>query len=224
MKYACLVMDHDDTAVQSEATVNYPFFEQTIQEFCPGAEVSLEKYTSGCYHLGFAEMCRQWYGFSEQDLEDEFHGWQAYIRTHTPLPYPGIRELLQRFRQAGGKICVVSHSCEENITRDYRTHFGLLPDDIFGWDLPEAQRKPSTYPLEQIMKKYGFAHRDLLVVDDMKPAWQMAHKAGVDIAFAGWSRKNCPEIAEEMTRLCTYRFDSPQALEAMLFEDLTNMV
>ena len=67
MKYACLVMDHDDTAVQSEATVNYPYFEQAVHTYCPGAEVSLEKYTSGCYHLGFAQMCRQWYGFTDQD-------------------------------------------------------------------------------------------------------------------------------------------------------------
>ena len=26
LKYPCLVLDHDDTVVQSEATVNYPFF------------------------------------------------------------------------------------------------------------------------------------------------------------------------------------------------------
>ncbi len=224
MKYACLVMDHDDTAVQSEATVNYPYFEQAVHTYCPGAEVSLEKYTSGCYHLGFARMCRQWYGFTDQDLEEEFKGWQTYIRTHRPLPYPGIRELLQRFRQAGGKICVVSHSCEENITRDYKDHFGLLPDAIYGWDLPEEQRKPSTYPLERIMETYGLEPKDLLVVDDMKPAWEMANKAGCDIAFAGWGRKNCPEVAQEMERLCTYHFDSPQELEKMLFEDLTAMV
>lgn len=224
MKYACLVMDHDDTAVQSEATVNYPFFEMTIPTFCPGAEVSLKKYTAGCYELGFAQMCRQWYGFTDKDLEEEFRGWQSYVRTHVPLPYPGIRELLHRFRAAGGKICVVSHSSRENITRDYGIHFGMQPDDIFGWDLPEEQRKPSTYPLEQIMRKYGFTPKDLLVVDDMKPAWQMAEKAGCDIAFAGWSRKDCPEISREMEKLCTYHFGSPQDLEKLLFEDLTDMV
>ena len=26
LRYPCLVLDHDDTVVQSEATVNYPFF------------------------------------------------------------------------------------------------------------------------------------------------------------------------------------------------------
>ena len=26
LKYPCLVLDHDDTVVQSEATVNYPYF------------------------------------------------------------------------------------------------------------------------------------------------------------------------------------------------------
>jgi len=28
LKNPCLVLDHDDTVVQSEATVNYPFFVQ----------------------------------------------------------------------------------------------------------------------------------------------------------------------------------------------------
>jgi len=217
LKYPCLVLDHDDTVVQSEATVNYPFFCQILGQFRPGKTITLSEYTIGCYHLGFADMCRKWYGFSDQEIEDEYHGWQSHIRSHIPAPFPGIGAVIRRQRELGGKICVVSHSCNENITRDYATHFGLLPDDIFGWDLPEEKRKPSTYPLEQIMAKYRFSPRELLVVDDMKPAWEMASKAGVDIAFAAWGRTDCPEIAEEMTRLCSFSFDSPEELGGFLF-------
>lgn len=216
-KYQCLVLDHDDTVVQSEATVNYPFFCQILNEFRPGKTIALSEYTSGCYHLGFADMCRKWYGFSDQEIDDEYHGWQTYIRSHIPAPFPGIGEVVRKQRELGGKICVVSHSCNENITRDYSTHFGLLPDDIFGWDLPEEKRKPSTYPLEQIMAKYHLPPRELLVVDDMKPAYEMASKAGVDIAFAAWGRKDYPEITEEMTRLCNFAFDTPEALGRFLF-------
>ena len=171
LRYPCLVLDHDDTVVQSEKDVNFPFFQYILNEFRPGTTVTLEEYTDGCFHLGFAEMCRKWYGFTERELVEEYQGWQRYIRTHTPAAFPGIGAVIHRQKELGGKICVVSHSCEENITRDYRTHFGILPDDIYGWDLPESQRKPSTYPLEQIMKKYGFAPEELLVVDDMKPKW-----------------------------------------------------
>lgn len=224
LKYPCLVLDHDDTVVQSEQTVNYPYFAYILNEFRPGATVTLREYTEGCYHLGFADMCRKWYQFTEQELVDEFEGWKKYIMSHIPTPYPGIERIIRRQKELGGKICVVSHSSAENITRDYAAHFGIFPDEIFGWDYPEEQRKPSTYPLEQIMQKYGYQPNELLVVDDMKPAYLMASNAGVPIAFAAWGRKDYPEILGQMKSLCNYSFDSVDALEHFLFDDLTDMV
>lgn len=221
LKYPCLVMDHDDTVVQSEKCVNFPYFEHILGQFRPGAKITLEEYTDGCFRLGFADMCRSWYGFSDEELAEEFEGWKVYIRDHIPAPFPGIGRLLRRQKELGGRICVVSHSCEENITRDYLTHFGMLPDEIFGWDLPEELRKPSTYPLEQIMEKYGYRRSELLVVDDMKPACQMASRAGVPIAFAAWGRKDYPELSREMTALCDFTFDSAQALEHFLFDEVS---
>lgn len=217
LKFPCLVLDHDDTVVQSEATINYPFFCYILDQFRPGETITLEEYTNGCFYPGFADMCRQRYHFTEQELKDEYQGWMAYVKTHIPDSFPGIKELILRYKDAGGIICVVSHSSIVNITRDYETHFGIQPDDIYGWDLPEHQRKPSTYPLEQIMKKYNLKPDDLLVVDDLKPAWVMCHNAGVPIAFAAWSKESCPAIMKEMTDLCNYTFHSPAELEAFLF-------
>lgn len=220
LKYPCLVLDHDDTVVQSEATVNFPCFQDILPRFRPGASISLEKYVEGCCHLGFADLCRVWFGFTEQELEEEYQIWRKYIMTHIPPPFPGMDRIIRRQKEAGGLVCVVSHSCEENITRDYRTHFGILPDRIYGWDLPEEKRKPSTYSLRQIMAAYNLTPKDLLVVDDMKPGYEMASRAGVPIAFAGWGRRDYPEIAAEMTRLCDYSFHSPAALEHFLFDEV----
>ena len=217
-KYQCLVLDHDDTVVQSEAMINYPYFCYILDQFRPGKTISWQEYVTGCSGLGFAEMCRQKYGFTEQELYEEYVGWKEYIRTHIPSPYPGIDELITRQKAAGGLVCVVSHSGAENITRDYRTHFHILPDEIYGWDLPEHQRKPNAYPLECIMQKYNLAPTDLLVVDDMKPAWEMARKAGVPIAFAAWSKTDAPTITEEMTKLCDFSFSSPKELVNFLFD------
>ena len=163
-------------------------------------------------------MCKDRYQFTDQELKDEYQQWMNFVMSHTPDPYPGIRELVHRYKEAGGIICVVSHSSVINITRDYQTHFGVLPDEIYGWDLPEEQRKPSAYPLEQIIKKYHLRPDQILVVDDLKPAWVMCKKVGVPIAFAAWSKENCPAILKEMTDLCDYTFYSPAELEAFLFE------
>ncbi len=219
LKYPCLILDHDDTVVQSEATVNYPFFVYILDQFRPGATITLQEYVEGCCHLGFAQMCRQWYGFTEQELVDEYKGWQNYILDHVPTPFPGIENIIRRQKEEGGEIFVVSHSSIVNITRDYAAHFGTQPDAIYGWDLPEHQRKPSPYPLLDIMEKYGYTPGQMLVVDDMKPAWEMSRAAGVPIAFAAWGRKDYPEISAQMKALCDFSFDTTQELEHFLFEN-----
>jgi len=218
LKYPCLVLDHDDTVVQSEATLNYPYFCYILDQFRPGQKITLKEYIDGCCHLGFVEMCRRNYSFTEDELDQEYQGWKSYIKSHIPAPYPGIASLIARQKSAGGLICVVSHSGAENINRDYTTHFHIQPDIIYGWDLPEEQRKPSPYPLEQIMQIYDLRPEQILVVDDLKPAYEMAEKAGVPIAFAAWSKLEQPEIYQQMSSLCDYTFDTPAALEHFLFD------
>jgi len=218
LKYPCLVLDHDDTVVQSEATINYPYFCYILDQFRPGATITLDEYVQGCYHPGFAGMCREKFRFTKQELIDEYAGWKEHIRSHIPAPFPGIERIIHRQKEEGGMICVVSHSSAENITRDYMAHFDIQPDDIFGWDYPEHQRKPSPYPLHAVMEKYQLRPEQLLVVDDLKPAWEMARKAGVPIAFAAWSKQNVPQIIEEMTKLCDFSFSSTEELEKFLFD------
>lgn len=217
LKYPCLVLDHDDTVVQSELTVNFPYFLLTLDSVRPGATISAEEYADGCYRMGFANMCRQRFSFTEQEILEEYMGWKEYIKTHIPDPFPGIGDVIRKQKALGGKVCVVSHSCNENITRDYSRNFGILPDDIFGWDLPEELRKPNDYALKVIMETYGFSPQELLVVDDMKLAYTMAKKQQVPIAFAAWGRKNCPAICEEMRRICDFSFDTPQEFGNFLF-------
>jgi len=217
LKYPCLILDHDDTVVQSEATINYPFFCYILNEFRPGATITLEEYTQGCFYPGFAEMCKERYQFTDEELREEYKQWMKYVMQNTPAVYPGIDRIIRRQKEEGGIICVVSHSSSENITRDYQTHFGILPDAIYGWDLPAEQRKPSPYPLEDIMRTYGFTPEQLLVVDDLKPAWQMARSANVQIAFAAWSKLETPQIVDEMSALCDYSFKTVEELEAFLF-------
>ena len=169
--------------------------------------------------MGFADMCRQRFSFTEQEILDEYIGWKEYVKTHIPDPFPGIANVIRRQRAEGGKICVVSHSCNENITRDYETHFGVQPDVIYGWDYPEELRKPNPFPLLDIMEKYHFTPDQMIVVDDMKLAWNMAHPLGVQVAFAGWGRREFPALAKEMQALCDYSFDTPEALGRFLFEE-----
>ena len=216
-KFPCLVLDHDDTVVQSEKTIGYPYFCQILDQFRPGATVTLDEFAQGCYHLGFAEMCRRNWQFTEQELTAEYLGWKEYVRTHVPDAYAAIGDVIHKQKESGGLVCVVSHSSVENITRDYQLHFGTQPDAIYGWDYPEHLRKPNPFPLEDIMRRYGLSPQELLVVDDMKLAWDMAHPLGVPIAFAGWGRLDFPELSQQMTELCDFSFSSVEDLKNFLF-------
>lgn len=218
LKYPCLVLDHDDTVVQTEKTIGYPYFCTILSEFRNGETISFADYVRDCHELGFAEMCRTRWQFTEQELVDEYRGWMGYVRTHIPKLFCGIERIVRRQKEAGGLVCVVSHSSVENITRDYAELIGVQPDAIYGWDYPEELRKPNPFPLEDIMRRYSLEAHELLVVDDMKLAWRMAHPLGVPIAFAAWGKQEFPALAEEMRTLCDFTFDTTQALEAFLFE------
>ena len=220
LRYQCLVLDHDDTVVQSMKTLSYPFFVYEMEMFRPGTSITIEEYVRQCYELGFEGLCRQVYGFSDEEMNLEHQMWMDYIRTHIPSPCPGVERLIHRQKEEGGLLCVVSHSSFENITRDYDKHFGIQPDAIYGWDRPKEQRKPNPWPLQDIMSKYSLKPEEILVVDDMKLSCQMTEPLGIQVAFAGWDDLGVPALRQEMAERCAYSFYDVKTLEGFLFDGI----
>ena len=215
MKYKCLVFDHDDTVVNSTATIHHPCFQEYLNSRYPGRTCSLEDYFKKNFAPGFVEMCREEYGMDDAALQDELEYWRAYVENHIPLAYPGIREIMERHKVEGGLICVVSHSLEHNIRRDYKANFLPEPDAVYGWDYPPEQRKPAPFPLEDIMKRFGLAAGDLLMIDDLKPGYDMALSCGVDFAAVGWAN-DIKSIEDFMCANCRWYFKSVPELAEFL--------
>ena len=203
MRCKCLVMDHDDTTVNSTATIHFPSFCAYLQLVRPQAHYTLEEYFRKNFDPGILPLFTGELGFTDEELEGEFRFWQDWLRTRVPKAYPGIREILERHRAAGGIIAVVSHSMRENIERDYRENDLPMPDVIFGWEQPPEQRKPNPWPLERIMERFALRPEELLVVDDLKPGHDMARAAGVPFAAAGWAN-DIPEIEQFMRKNCDH--------------------
>ena len=218
LRFPCLVLDHDDTVVQTERTIGYPYFREYIERIRPGQSLTFAEYVQDCNNMVFADMCREKWKFSEEELMEEYLGWKAYSRIHTPEVCPGIDRILKRQRELGGMVFVASLSTKEIIERDFLHHFGFLPDAVYDYDLPAEQRKPNPYALTDIMEKYGFRPEQMLMVDDMKLGCHMANAVGAATAFAGWSKADYPELAEEMRRICDFSFDSTEDLEKFLFD------
>ena len=217
LRYPCLVLDHDDTVVASEASVNYPCFLQSLAHFRPGSYMNHETFSRWCFDPGFIALLEQIYRFSPEELDQEFQMWKVYAAVHIPPAYPGLREIIRTQQALGGKVCVVSHSSRSSILRDYRVHFDTEPDRIFSWEDPAPQRKPNPYPLRKIMEEYGFSPEQLLMVDDLKPGCDMARNAGVSVAYAGWGHKTVPEISRQMEAWCDFAFYDTKDFAEFLF-------
>ena len=219
MKYKCLILDHDDTVVNSTATIHYPCFIKYLRERLPhlADKYSLDEYFRKNFDPGVIEFFREEIGLSAEEMAEEEEYWADYVQGHIPTAYPRISEILTEFRARGGIIAVDSHSFKRYIERDY-AHNGLCsPDIIYGWDLPRDQRKPSPYTVLDAIKRFNLDPCEVLVVDDLKPGYDMARGAGVDFAAAGWAYQ-VPEIEDFMRENCDYYLNSVDDLATLLFD------
>lgn len=218
LKYRCLVMDHDDTVVNSTATVHYPCFVEYMEKYQPQVHLTLEEYFRYNFDPGVVPMFTEICGLSLEELAHEEKYWHEYACRHVPRAYEGIGEILAEQKRRGGLVTVVSHSYSENILRDYRENGLPEPDRVYGWEYPAEQRKPSPWPLRDLMERYGLAPGEMLVVDDLKPGYDMARAAGVPFAAAGWAN-DIPEIEGFMRKNCDRYFKKVSALRDFLFDE-----
>lgn len=219
LKYKCLVLDHDDTVVQTERYIDFPYFKDFLAEIRPGTNLTFRQYVEDCNNMVFADVCRLRWNMTDEEQAQEYQGWKAYYRDNPHPIFPGIEQVIARQKAAGGLVCVASLSREEDILRDYNTHFGIVPDAIYDYELPADKRKPSSWPLQDLMERFHLKPEEILVVDDMKLGWMMASGAGVDIAYAAWSKAEFPDLTAEMRGLCRYSFDIVEQFLHFLFKE-----
>ena len=216
LRYRCLVLDHDDTTVDSTRSVNYPQFQQALTHFRPGMTMSEEEYFLHCFDPGFYGMCEQVLHYTPEEMAAHLQMWKDYHREHHPSFFPGMPELICRQKAGGGLVCVVSHSTIDVIQRAY-DHAGVpRPDLIFGADEPEEHCKPSPWPMEQILSRFSLTPEEVLMVDDMPQGGQMARAVGVKFACAGWYGM-LPQIETRMRTQCDWFFSSVKEFSAFLF-------
>ena len=71
MRYQCLVLDHDDTVVNSTASVNYPAFVQTLRTLRPDVHMTLDDFFSYSFEPGFGALC--------SDMLQRYHAAGGHI-------------------------------------------------------------------------------------------------------------------------------------------------
>lgn len=217
-RYRCLVLDHDDTTVQSTPCVHYPSFLDTMHKLRPGlAPLQTEEYFRLWFDSTFERYCRDTLHFTPEEEAFQLQNWHRFVESTVPPFHEGMERIIRRQHKEGALVCVISHSYARYISRDYAAAGLPQPDCIMGWEQGEDKLKPHPYPLEELQRRYQLTAQDILVVDDLKPGYDMAQAFGCDSALALWGYS--PALQKIILEGCPQGLplNSTQALYDLLF-------
>ena len=222
LSYKCLILDHDDTAVDSSARIHYPAHCKVMEVLRPELKpIDLNGWFLKNFHPGIMHYLKAELGMNEQELQIEYKIWREFTTRIIPSFYPGFLEALLRYRDKGGLVAVVSHSEKDVILKHYRSspqETGFLPDLVFGWDYDESRRKPSTWPVYEILRTFQLAKDETLIIDDLKPGVLMSQAAGIPVAAVGWAHQ-IPEIQFYMKDNCLVYFNNIQQFSDFILKE-----
>lgn len=223
IRFKCIMIDHDDTSVDSTRTIHYPSHLDFMREWKPEVpDITLDEWFRKNNDPGIGK----WYqelGIVGDVRTKEVDHWYKFICAHTPPFYPGFLDVLREYTRRGGIVVVSSHSLEDQIRRHYsELADGFMPNYIYGWDEEDHSRmKPSPWPIHDTMKRFNLIPADIMVLDDLRPGIAMAKGVpGVTSAAAGWGSSHIiPEIRDEMKELCDLYFPTVEDFKKALLVD-----
>ena len=128
MTYPCLVLDHDDTVVNSTATVHYPCFAEYTAKFFPKAKrYTLEEYVLKNFDPGVYDFFHGEVGMTEEDMKHEQAYWHEYVQHHVPQVYDGMRDILWDYVHAGATTAKISSPSRSSSTAGRCQRTGASP-------------------------------------------------------------------------------------------------
>ena len=219
LRYRCILIDHDDTAVDSTSAVHYPAHLEALRVLRPNrVPPTVEQWLLWNFDPGIMAYLVDELAMTREELDVEFRIWRSFTSDRTPPFFPGFLDLLSDVRKAGGLVVVVSYSERDIIERHYRAASDppFLPDLIFGWDHDESRRKPNPWPVQEALRLLDCAAAEALIVDDLKPGILLSQASGVAFAAAGWAHR-VPQIESYMRANASVYCESVETLRKHLF-------
>ena len=119
-------------------------------------------------------------GESARRFAEEYRSYYAEHYNDTTKPFPGVRQLLERLRQAGAKIGLVS--TKQQIQAEFTlAGIGLscFFDYVRGWDVGR-KHKPDPEPVVASLERLEVPPGQALMVGDSELDIEAARAAGVD--------------------------------------------
>ena len=123
------------------------------------------------------ELCRQ-----VQDFYEEYYDAHCQIKT---APYPGIPQLMERLKDRGIKLAVISNKQGEAVETLAEKYFPGLLELAVGTG-PSIPCKPDPSAVLSAMERMGVSAKESLYVGDMDVDLNTAKNAGIDCIGVSW--------------------------------------
>ncbi|MBR4277674.1 MAG: HAD-IA family hydrolase [Lachnospiraceae bacterium] len=123
-----------------------------------------------------------------EDIERVFETLIPYYRAHsadTTKPYDGIKELLQRLKEAGVICAVVSNKANAAVGDLVKDYFDGLFDMWLG-ESPEIAKKPAPDMTKKVLQTLGFKESEAVYIGDSDVDIMTARNSGLDEILVDW--------------------------------------
>lgn len=217
MKYKAVLFDMDGTVLDTlgdlAAAVNHTLREFSMPERSI-AEVAAALSNGAAYLIAHTVPD----GTPKELTDKVLAAYAPYYDAHCDIltgPYDGIVPLMQKLRERGVKLAVISNKQDTAVKPLAEKYFpGLL--EIAVGESAEVRRKPNPDAVLAALCHIGVEREDAIYVGDTEVDLQTARNAGMECASVDWgfrTREQLVEIGAE------HIFDTVQELEEYLLKN-----
>ena len=217
MKYKAVLFDMDGTVLDTlgdlAAAVNHTLREFSMPERSI-AEVAAALGNGAAYLIAHTVPA----GTPKELTDKVLAAYAPYYDAHCDIltgPYDGIVPLMQKLRERGVKLAVISNKQDTAVKPLAEKYFpGLL--EIAVGESAEVRRKPNPDAVLAALCHIGVEREEAIYVGDTEVDLQTARNAGMECASVDWgvrTREQLVEIGAE------HIFDTVQELEEYLLKN-----
>src|SRR5690554_6922563 len=121
LKKKCLILDHDDTLINSQETIHYPIFLETLDLLRPSVSYpTFDEFVSLSNKYGFEGYIKKVYQFSDEEVAIEVDLWRHKVNQRQASVFEEVALVVNDFIKANGILIVYSYSESDMIIKDYK--------------------------------------------------------------------------------------------------------
>ena len=195
MKYRFLFFDLDGTLLNTlddlRDAVNTILVRHQMPEITP--EQTAAFVGNGAGHL---IHCAVPEGTPEEQEKKILAEYRQYYQEHCQVrtaPYSGIPEMLERLKEAGCVMAVVSNKPDAAVKELNRHFFKGLLDSAIG-ESAEIRRKPAPDTVFEAMRQTGAEQSSSVYIGDSEVDIETARNAGLPCISVSWGFRNKQEL------------------------------